>query len=343
MTEGGHDRRGFFKALLREAAQTAAEVASAVRPELDFEPPRADALGYGTLATVPGGPSSRRVSLDELRAFCGQVGLFDRADEAVRHARLGLRLTHSGEGPQSRLGGLPHVPDGFEWPVWRGEQLALLAQISLAEAAAVEPDLPLPGEGLLLVFYALSAAPAGMRPLDEGSCRVVFVEDAAAAAPSYDGPLAVPPVPLLATPELTLPSEATGLPPSLELDVFELDLWQRLRERLAAAHGVELETQAPEFHALHRLLGHHDALHDGLEVDCQLASHGIDLSTGDRFVDPRAPELEATAHEWRLLVQISSDDELGLSLGTPPGRLTVWIREDDLRERRFDRIWARLV
>jgi uncharacterized protein YwqG len=77
-----------------------------------------------------------------------------------------------------------------------------------------------------------------------------------------------------------------------------------------------------------------------MPLDAQLVSNGIDLNTGERYFDPRATELETGAGDWRLLFQLSSDEELDLSLGYPPGRLYVWIRRDDLVEGRFDRVWA---
>jgi uncharacterized protein YwqG len=52
------------------------------------------------------------------------------------------------------------------------------------------------------------------------------------------------------------------------------------------------------------------------------------------------PDLERDAEQWRLLLQLSSDDEAGLELGYPLGRLYVWIREGDLAQARFDDVWA---
>jgi hypothetical protein len=47
---------------------------------------------------------------------------------------------------------------------------------------------------------------------------------------------------------------------------------------------------------------------------------------------------EAGAPEFRLLFQLSGDDRLGVTLGYE--RLTLWIRDADLRAHRFDRIRA---
>jgi hypothetical protein len=66
-----------------------------------------------------------------------------------------------------------------------------------------------------------------------------------------------------------------------------------------------------------------------MELDCQLVASGLDLTEGQGYYDPRRDELEPGAAEWRLLLQLSSDPELGLDMGMFR-RLYVWIREPDL-------------
>ena len=106
--------------------------------------------------------------------------------------------------------------------------------------------------------------------------------------------------------------------------------------------GVELEERGVGTLALHRLLGHPEERRPRMELECQLASRGIDLSEGAGDVDPRAEQLEPGASEWRLLVQLSSDDEVGFYWGDGLGRLYVWIRERDLVERDTAAAWALL-
>jgi uncharacterized protein YwqG len=49
----------------------------------------------------------------------------------------------------SKVGGFPHVPEGFSWPQFRGEPLQFIAQIDCSELRLAD----LPAEGLLLFFY----------------------------------------------------------------------------------------------------------------------------------------------------------------------------------------------
>jgi hypothetical protein len=133
---------------------------------------------------------------------------------------------------------------------------------------------------------------------------------------------------------------SAGLPPELGLGRFELAGGPGIRAALAVLLGVALEDRSVEWHALHRLGGHPDTTEEGMQVDAQLAFHGIDLNSGERWYHPRVAELEPGAKDWRLLLQLSTDDALGIQLGYPLGRLYAWIREDDLRAGRFDDVWA---
>jgi Domain of unknown function (DUF1963) len=321
----GHDRRSFLRELLRGATRAASEIES-LRPRAEPLEPSWD----GPLAsvpdtpfhTVPAMPATRLATVDELRALCADLGRDDWADEAARLAQRSIRLT-GGTG-RSRLGGSPEAPTPFEWPVWEGEELAFLAQLHLAEL----PESALPRTGALLVFFALDRLPAGYAPDDAGACRVLHVADGPTEPVLREDRL--PGMSLSASEELTLPVDPDTFEPDLwEPDPWEPDLWNELRDRLASLQGVELEDAHGDYHALHRLLGHPDTFIDTMGADAELVSTVVDVGS-----DPSADEPVSGA-DWRMLLQISNDDEVGIALGAFE-RLFVWIRDDDLRAGRFD-------
>jgi uncharacterized protein YwqG len=328
VSTGGHDRRSFFRELLRGASQAAREVDALRRMADDAvrEASGHDDEPEAAFRPLPAEPTTRLATPDELRRLVVELGREEWADHAVAEARTSVRLTAGGDGG-SWLGGGPNAST-LEWPTWNGGELAFLARIRLAEL----PATPLPRHGALLVFFALDRAPAGTRPGDTDACRVVHVADDAPAGEESDG--ALERMPVTPSGELTLPP----VPAGLDLDLWELAEWGELRERLAALQGVELEERAAEYHALHRLLGEPDTLAADMPVDAHLVSRGVDLEE-DPYPDVLDEEVVAGAARWTLLFQLSNDDALGVDLGELL-RLFVWIRDDDLAAGRFDRVRA---
>ena len=53
----------------------------------------------------------------------------------------------------TKLGGLPYLPPGAEWPEWRGAPRNFRAQIRLANIAGYVPDGELPHEGMFSIFF----------------------------------------------------------------------------------------------------------------------------------------------------------------------------------------------
>jgi uncharacterized protein YwqG len=327
----GHDRRSFLRELLRGAQRAAGELAS-FRDSVAEETERAWGPGLAgfpetTPRPVTAVPVWRTAAVEEVRELCRQIDRPVWADAATTLVRPSIRLTPDVDG-RSWLGGSPRVPAYFEWPTWEGLELTLLGQLRLDDL----PPTSLPDTGSLLFFFALDRMPRGLKEAEAGACRVVHVTE----EPEEEllRGHALPEMAVAPSVELTLPDESE----LLELDGWAFDEWAGLRERLAAAQGVELEERATDYHALHRLLGYPDTYAGGMELDAQLVAHGIDLDD-EPYTNPRTDELSPGAADWRLLLQLSADDELGVELDYLE-RLFVWIRDEDLRIGRFDRVRA---
>jgi uncharacterized protein YwqG len=328
VSTGGHDRRSFFRELLRGASRAAHEVETLRRVADDAARQSAglDEDPDTALRPIPAVPTTRVATLDDLRGLCADVGRETWADHAVSLARTSVRLTPGGDG-SSWLGGSPRVP-GLEWPTWNGGELAFVARIGLAGLSATR----LPAHGALLVFFALDRVPAGMRPDDAGGCRVIHADDDEASDELREG--ALPRVDVTPSGELTLPA----VPSTIDLDIWDLEEWAELRERLATHHGVELEERAADYHAIHRLLGHPDTFAADMEVDAHLVSQGVDLEE-EPYANVLDEDLVREAAGWTLLFQLSNDDGVGVEVGDFQ-RLYVWIHEDHLTAGRFDRVRA---
>ncbi|MFD0278231.1 DUF1963 domain-containing protein [Kitasatospora sp. NPDC127111] len=109
-----------------------------------------------------------------------------------------------------RLGGLPALPEGTEWPEFAGRPMQFVAQLDcagLAEAFRTTGDggdWPLPGEGLLLFFHDEWISDFSGR-----GCRVLHVPAGAPLRPAPETELStpvVPAVPVRARWQLSAPS-----------------------------------------------------------------------------------------------------------------------------------------
>jgi len=235
----------------------------------------------------------------------------------------------------SKLGGSPALPLGFEWPHWKGRPLTFIAQVRLSDIAVHDIERALPPVGRLYFFYEANGEPWGFDPADRGSCKVFFLEDES--------------VPLEHVPHPTAPGEFGQIEPLHpciiefsqtvtlptvdvveKLGLLEPDL-DRYWDVLSA---VEKATQP-----IHHLLGYPDPMQGDMEVQCQLVTNGLYLGGPTGYSDPRRSALEAGASDWRLLLQIDTDESgLGVMWGDM-GRIYYWIQRQALQVSNFDNTW----
>ena len=74
-----------------------------------------------------------------------------------------------------------------------------------------------------------------------------------------------------------------------------------------------------------------------MELACELAARGLPEDGAHDAGEMREHPLWRTARQWRLLLQIDSDPDLGVSWGDG-GRLYFWIREGRARAGDFSKV-----
>jgi len=244
-------------------------------------------------------------------------------------ARPALRLVKSERaGAGSKLGGSPNLPDGVEWPSWKGRSLAFLAQVDLSELPRPIAMEDWPSEGVLYFFYHPDQETWGFDPEDRGSWRVLHapgqVPPTTRAAPETDA----------AYPEFSLRFEPIHSVPDVErLGLTSGDTSEETFDR-----ADELKRQPFDGEPQHQMGGYPSPVQsDSMELECQLASNGV-YCGGPGLDDPRVPELRGGAGEWKLLLQIDTDDEADIMWGDA-GMLYFWIRRADLKRRDFSNVW----
>ena len=123
--------------------------------------------------------------------------------------------------------------------------------------------------------------------------------------------------------------ETKWIPPTEGEAVNDLELSDPEHEDLFD-HVNDLYGQA----ASHQIGGFPAAVQNAdMEADCELRASALDASKPeDRAL------AEARASEWRLLLQIDSDDELDYMWGDV-GMLYFWVRANDAKRGHFEDVW----
>lgn len=244
----------------------------------------------------------------------------------------------------SRIGGLPDLPEGAQWPVYpgppkpdaaweafKGEPLAFLVQVNLAEIAPFDVAGLLPASGMLHFFYLEANSRFGLYPVHGEILHVLYSPQGAnyrrvspphnlSPEEVYRGFALAPRL------EWTVPrwgdlEERSGLGGLIRPDDYaSMDHVDELIEEAAEVQGL-----GPWHRPKHRMLGYPDFIQaDG-------------CGPGD----------------WKLLLQVDSDPRF--SSPSPfedpdcPGPGMMWgdsghiffgIEQGDLVARNFAAVWA---
>jgi uncharacterized protein YwqG len=252
--------------------------------------------------------------VEKLRAIASRV-----AKPAVHFAPA------AGDAP-SYFGGSPKLPPGTPWPTSAdGSQLTFLASIDLPSVARVLTFDWLPRTGRLLFFYDAEREPWGFDPKDRGSWSVIYAEGGDAPGPPPPGRLPT---------RFFVPKHIGSLPSYERQEIESLALTELEGDWL-----IDFAASVYDEEPKHQMGGYPQPIQgDAMELECQLASNGINVGEPSGYKDPRAAALGVGAADWRLLLQMDSDDELNLMWGDA-GTIYFWIREEDARARRFENVW----
>ena len=231
----------------------------------------------------------------------------------------------------SKIGGVPDLPAATAWPEWNGIPQSFIAQIRLDDVHAIDTQGLLPSDGMLWFFYDAKQETYGENPSDSGGWRVFYAEHIPPLQ-RIPAPATLPSTSRFGACSLTYSVEIT-LDQQPQLDIPNFD-WtaeeqQKYEQLLASFPSAEARTTPPH----HRLLGYPDTIQDDMRVQCELVSQGITDTD-----DAHAAELQKNANEWQLLLQIDTDERIGMRWASS-GMLYFWIKRDDLRSRSFEHTW----
>lgn len=232
----------------------------------------------------------------------------------------------------TKIGGEPDLPSGTLWPTWKDSPLSFVAQLNLEELNRIS-QTPLPPRGLLSFFYDAEQQTWGFDPKDLGSWRVIYSSDLSSLQ-RFNWPDALTsnahydPCKVDFVKTLTLAPYESLIVERLHLSVEDADaygdVWGESQEEL----------EGPR----HQVFGHPYPIQGEMQLECQLVSHGIYCGDSDGYDDPRSAALEKGAEDWRLLLQIDSDDNAGMMWGDT-GIIYFWIQKQALEREEFEKTW----
>lgn len=213
----------------------------------------------------------------------------------------------------SRLGGMPHVPPGWTWPMAETEPMLFLGHINCADLHGLPGAEELPSSGLL-AFFGDHDSVTGC--LLTGNGAAVFhwpdVERLQPAAPAVEPLMVFPLCALTLRPLTDLPDPFSGVVQDILTNQAQVARYSAVRDAVRH-HGIPEELHP--YCGFAKLLGW-PSLVQQYDLDA-FGSNPTDL---------------------RLLLQLdpySNGEEL--EGWGPGGSLYFLLRDRDLRERRFDR------
>ncbi len=252
-------------------------------------------------------------------------------------ARLSIRLTvqpDSGDAnfiASSHLGGQPDLPKDMAWPDRNGIPMSFIAQIRLEQIASLDPARQLPSRGLLSFFYDATQQTYGTDPQDRGGWLAIYLNGEASTWQPRALPPALPaearfsPHPVLFHTEITLPVSPSQVQPGPRWSLEDIHRY----EEFLSGYPTPKDRGAIR----HRMFGYPDQIQDDMQLACALASNGL-----RSLDDPRTAGVIQEKGQWMLLLQVDSDERLGMRWGSA-GRIFYWIEISALQNRRFDQTW----
>jgi len=233
----------------------------------------------------------------------------------------------------SKIGGLPNLPDNLKWPTWKKKAQSFICQIDLSEIPENAQSLDLPKEGTFYFFNNQEQETWGFDPKDKGSWTVLF-------SPKSKNDISTSPMPDSLLKEFVFKEKYIQFS-----TIYTYPDWQD--ERINA---LELnDKQFDEYEDLyqnvyndepaHQMLGTPSPIQgNDMDLECQLASNGINCGDGNGYESKEAKKLSTGRNDWILLLQVDTDDDIDMMWGDS-GMLYFWIRKQDIQLHDFTKCW----
>ena len=236
---------------------------------------------------------------------------------------------------ESKIGGCPHLKEGFKWPMFNGSPLAFLGQINLKEVSNHDSQNLLPSSGILYFFYEGGDDVWGFDPKDKEGFKVIYEKSVenlilTSLPEELDEDLVFSPCKLKFTEENTYSEDPYSIYYSLKPNNDEITD-DKLFNLIANYYGENSKINT-------QLLGNPYLLQGNIFLESQLVSNGLYCGDETGYNNPKAKELESGVKNWILLFQLDSEDNADMMWGDF-GIIYFTIKEEDLKNHDFGNIW----
>jgi len=264
--------------------------------------------------------------------------------EGVRDEWLALlwpavRLVPAADGEHcvARLGGLPDLPADIAWPSWPGHgPLSFIGNLDCGRLAPFNLDLPIPSSGRLLFFYfdgSYDNFATTVGTWDVATLQGAHVIHVGEGLPSSPRPA---PGGVRVYPEQRYVGRTIMTAPGWEHpDLGDAFKSPGQDHRSFMEHPVNADAFLEALHErhsgqAHQVGGYADPVQGPVEHEVALAALNNEVPYGD-------PRLDEEARRWELLLQVDTDDDLGMLWGDC-GALYWMARPTDLAAGNFNEI-----
>lgn len=259
--------------------------------------------------------------MEHLQTLLQKYGLLHKETAIVKATRPSIKIIKNKlEEEQiplgtSKIGGLPDMPEDWEFPTYNDRSLSFLGQFNLQEVKPYDVDNHFPGSGILYVFYDVVEQPWGFE--EDGGCfKILYFDGDEKELRRKQYPevtedyLPLPVFKVSFTTKLTLPE----YPEDIEFSNEDEESYSEMRQEL-----IQPSDEEGNYEPAHYLLGYPFSIQNDVFEEFGLK-----------------PE------EAVLLLQIDSDeDDLELLWGDC-GMLYFCIDKNSLTNKQFEKVQFRL-
>jgi len=245
----------------------------------------------------------------------------------------------------SKLGGQADLPNNTPWPSYNNMPMVFFAQLNLEQLSQWFPASPLPANGVLSFFIGINEeynVPIPMGTAEEkGMWKVIHTPDLNGLrrrdTPDYPADVYDTEVKecdiTFSLKGAIYPNDDSAVVKQMDLTDDEFCVYQDLIQQANPSD----EQQDSDYQ--HQLLGYPFYIQSNdMEVMCERGYRGKDIFTSSK--DPAQTQREEQASaDWRLLLQLASDEENTDLLWGDAGLIYWFIRQQDLAQQNFDDTW----